>query len=294
MERCIVDTGAQVAWREVPAPGPSASQPGNGAGASPERTPCVWIHGGSVEDSSYVVDDLAPFADRLRVLCPDVRGHGGSQKFEAPEHYTYTAKCGDLVAWLRHLGVGTSLWGGVSMGGALSLFAACEYPERVRAVISISGPPFAPPDTEKAYYRKNRHWIESGRFSGYFDANVERRMGADALARLRARPERYAELTEPLYQHSVASLLALLDETYSREDWSERCEHIACPVLLIGGSEDGWPTRQMTESLAERVPGARLHIVEGGPHFPNRTHRDEVQGVIREFLETLGLDDSAA
>ena len=43
----------------------------------------------------------------------------------------------------------------------------------------------------------------------------------------------------------------------------------------------------MTEDLAARIPGARLHIVEGGPHFPNRTHRDEVQGVIEEFFDDV-------
>lgn len=276
---CTLEDGIQVGWREV---GASPE-----AGAADPRVPCVWIHGGSVEDSSYVVDDLAPFTDRLRVLCPDVRGHGASQKFERVRDYTYAAKSDDLRGWLEHLGIEGAIWGGVSMGGALSLWNACETPERVRAVISISGPPFAPPDTEKAYYAANRHWIESDRFEGYFDANVERRMGREALERLRARPERYAELVAPMRSHSVASLLALLDETYSRRDWSARCESLACPVLLIGGSEDRWPTRAMTEGLAARIPGARLHIVEGGPHFPNRSHREEVQGVIGEFLEDV-------
>lgn len=283
MPECTLEGQIRVVWRE---PGAPAAPPKDGLDADP-RTPCVWIHGGSVEDSSYVVDDLAPFGDRLRVLCPDVRGHGGSQKFERADAYTYGAKSGDLRGWLNHLGIKESIWGGVSMGGALSLWTACEAPERVRAVISISGPPFAPPDTERAYYAANRHWIESGRFEGYFDANVERRMGREALERLHARPERYAELVAPMRSHSVPSLLALLDETYSRRDWSERCESLACPVLLIGGSEDRWPTRTMTEGLAERIPGARLHIVEGGPHFPNRTHREEVQGVIGEFLDEL-------
>jgi len=29
--------------------------------------------------------------------------------------------------------------------------------------------------------------------------------------------------------------------------------------------------------------------VEGGPHFPNRSHRPEVQGVIGGFLSSLGI-----
>jgi pimeloyl-ACP methyl ester carboxylesterase len=45
----------------------------------------------------------------------------------------------------------------------------------------------------------------------------------------------------------------------------------------------------MSRRLAETIPGARLHVVDGGPHFPNRTHRAEVQRVIGEFLATIGL-----
>lgn len=269
-----LESDVRIAWREL---------------GTAEGFPTVWIHGGSVEDSSYVTDDLLPFADRLRILCPDIRGHGASQKFEDAAAYTYTEKSSDLFLWLDALGIESAIFGGVSMGGALSLFCACEKPERVRAIVSISGPPFSPPAAEREYYARNRHFIESGRFEGYFDANVERRMGRATLERLKKRPERYAELTAGLKQHSVASLLALLDETYSREDWSARCESIGCPVQLIGGSEDIWPTGRMSEELAERIPGARCHIVEGGPHFPNRTHREQVQGVIGAFLDEISV-----
>ena len=43
----------------------------------------------------------------------------------------------------------------------------------------------------------------------------------------------------------------------------------------------------MSRRVAEAIPGARLHVVEGGPHFPNRTHRAEVQAVIAAFLDHL-------
>lgn len=252
--------------------------------------PVVWIHGGSVEDSSYVTDDLAPFLGSVRGLFPDVRGHGRSSKFDDPAAYTYAKKSADLIAWLDHLGIEQALWGGVSMGGALALWTAAHAPGRVSAVISISGPPFAPRVPEKDYYAAHRHLIEAGDFTGYFDANVRRRMGEQALARLKSRPQRYEELTAPLREHSVASLLALLDETYSRPDWSKRCRSIGCPTLIIGGSEDQWPTREMTEGLAALIPAARLYIVEGGPHFPNRSrHRDEVQRVIGEFFAQVGV-----
>src|SRR4029453_18130487 len=97
----------------------------------PPSPAVVWIHGGSVEDSSFMLPDLEPFLPRIRALFPDTRGHGLSQKFERPEDYTYPEKGRDLLLWLDGLGIGAAVWGGASMGGALSLWAAAHHPERV-------------------------------------------------------------------------------------------------------------------------------------------------------------------
>jgi len=45
----------------------------------------------------------------------------------------------------------------------------------------------------------------------------------------------------------------------------------------------------MSRRVAATIPGAHLHVVEGGPHFPNRSHRAEVQTTIADFFATLGL-----
>ena len=255
----------------------------------PDGSPVVWIHGGSIEDSSFMVPDLEPFFDRIRALFPDTRGHGLSTKFEHREDYTYAAKFVDVILWLDALGIQSAVWGGASMGAALSLWAAVHAPERVRAVVSISGPPYEPIEDDKAWWRAHRPLVEAGRFEDYFDANVRLRMGEDALARLKSRPERYREIIDRLRGHSVPSLLALLDETYSRTEWIGDCARIRCPVLVISGSEDTFPTEAMSRRVAATIPRARLHVVQGGPHFPNRSHRAEVQGAIAGFLAELGL-----
>ena len=257
-------------WREV----------GNPAG-----TPVLWIHGGSVEDSSVMVADLEPFFGELRGIFPDARGHGLSQKFERIEDYTYARKGEDMLLLLDSLGIPSAIWGGASMGGALSLWAAVHARQRVRAVVSISGPPYAPPESDVRWWHEHRPLVESGRFDEYFDANIRLRLGEQALERLKARPERYAETIERLRMHSVASFLALLDETYCRTDWLDDCARIRCPVLVIAGDQDHFPSIDQSRRVAQAIPGARLHVVEGGGHFPNRTHRREVQGVIRSFLE---------
>ena len=274
MPDAVLANGVRLHWRERGRPGGPL---------------VVWIHGGSIEESSSMVADLEPFAGAIHAVFPDARGHGPSQKFERVEDYTYAAKAGDMLALLDHLGASVAVFGGASMGACLSLRLAIDAPHRVRAVVSISGPPFTPPASDKAWWAEHRALVAAGRFEEFFDANVRLRMGETALARLRARPERYTALTDGLRQHSVASLLALLDETYSRGDWVEECRAIRCPVLVIAGSEDHFPTVAMSRRVAAVIPGARLHVVAGGPHFPNRTHRAEVQAVTGRFFGEIGL-----
>jgi pimeloyl-ACP methyl ester carboxylesterase len=236
-----------------------------------------------------MVADVEPFLDRLHGLFPDTRGHGFSTHFVRVEDYTYARKAEDLLLWVDVLGVRDAVWGGASMGAALSLWIATHAPARARAVISISGPPYEAPESDRRWWAAQRPLVEAGRLEDYFDANVRLRTGEDGLLRIKARPERYAELIAGLRRHSTASLLALLDETYARTDWLDDCARIRCPVLVIGGSEDHFPTVAMSRRVAETIPGARLHVVRGGPHFPNRTHRAEVQAVIGTFLREIGV-----
>ncbi len=236
-----------------------------------------------------MVADLEPFFDRVRALFPDTRGHGLSSRFERVEDYGYAQKAEDVLLWLDALGVELAVFGGASMGAALSLWLAIHAPARVRAVVSISGPPYAPIPEDVAWWRAHRALVEAGRFEDYFDANVRLRMGEESLARLKARPERYAEIVATLRRHSIPSLLALLDETYARTEWLADCARIHCPVQVIAGGADRFPSVAMSRRVAATIPGARLHVVAGGSHFPNRSHRAEVQAVIGRFLDEIGV-----
>src|SRR5207247_9826792 len=116
-----------------------------------------------------------------------------------------------LWLWIDALGVPDAIWGGVSMGAALSLWIASHAPSVARAVISISGPPFAAPESDRRWWAAHRPLVEAGRIEDYFDANVRLRMGDDGLMRLKAKPERHAELVAVLRRHSPASPLPLPD-----------------------------------------------------------------------------------
>src|SRR5258705_7009640 len=120
-----------------------------------------------------MVADLEPFFPRVHALFPDTRGHGLSTKFERPGDYTYDRKLEDLVLWLDALGIERAVWGGASMGAALSLWAAVHAPDRVRGVVSISGPPYEPSPGDKAWWAVHRALVVAGSLPGGFPAHVK-------------------------------------------------------------------------------------------------------------------------
>ena len=71
-----------------------------------------------------------------RVIMPDMRGHGQSEKSHDKADYTLSAMAGDLVALLDHLGEPGADLMGYSMGAMVALVAAMEAPERFDRIVA--------------------------------------------------------------------------------------------------------------------------------------------------------------
>lgn len=226
-------------------------------------------------------------SDKWRVIYPDIRGHGQSMKFCHSSNYTFKEKAKDISQLIQKLKQDTAVVGGVSMGGALALRVAIDFPEQVKAVVGVSAPPFATPTGEQTWWQKNRGLVESGNFSSFLDETLLLRAGKRDLEALKLKKNRYDHWVERLQSIGTPSLLALLDETYSREDWAEECGGIRCPTLLIAGVNDRFPTAEMSTRLASIIPKAEFHLIEGAGHFPMRSHRRHVVEKIRQFVHRL-------
>jgi pimeloyl-ACP methyl ester carboxylesterase len=100
--------------------------------------PVLLIHGFA---SSHRVNWVAPgWLKTLgeagyRVIAPDNRGHGRSQKSYDPADYTPSQMAEDAAALLDHLGISRAHVFGYSMGARISAFLALAHPEKVATLI---------------------------------------------------------------------------------------------------------------------------------------------------------------
>jgi len=109
------------------------------AGSSTEpsglRPDVIWLHANGFNARTYR-NTLAPLGDRLKVLAIDQRGHGRTpQAAEAGGKRDALDMRDDLLALLDVVAPDRSvILAGHSLGGCVSLLAAGEAPQRVRAL----------------------------------------------------------------------------------------------------------------------------------------------------------------
>ncbi len=80
------------------------------------------------------------------------------------------------------------------------------------------------------------------------------------------------------------------------EDFRKDVARVDVPALVIHGDSDRIvPITAAGQRTAKLIPGARLHVVKGGPHCITWTHADEVTAELLKFLgEGIGKHAGSA
>lgn len=102
---------------------------------TPEPPTVLAVHG--VTSSHLAFAFLADQLTGVRVVAPDLRGRGGSNRVAGPAGMR--AHADDLAATLDHLGTDRAVVVGHSMGAFVAIVFAEMYPERVSRLVLVDG-----------------------------------------------------------------------------------------------------------------------------------------------------------
>jgi 3-oxoadipate enol-lactonase len=225
-------------------------------------------------------------ARRLRVITFDHRGVGRSRAFSPV--YTTEAMADDAVAVLDAAAIDRAHVYGISLGGMVAQQLALRHPRRVRSLVlgatSAGGPRSVRPDAEVLDFVRRRLRMPSEEAAR---ASVPFNYGPRCRS---AHPERIDEdiaqrLASPFSERAYREQLfaAGLHNTYGR------LGRIGAPTLVVHGRHDRMVPVGNGERLAERIPGARLRILEESGHlYP--TEEPAVDEEIAAFLAAQGED----
>jgi 3-oxoadipate enol-lactonase len=217
---------------------------------------------------------------RFRVMRYDQRGHGESPVPPGP--YGFQDLGQDVLDLLDRNDIERAHFVGLSMGGMTGMWLGANAPERIdRMVLLCTTPYFGTPET----------WIDR--------AATVRAEGTEAVADAgveRWFTDGFRESQPAVVARMRAMIASQPDEGYAeccgaleRLDLRDQLGRIQAPTLVIAGAQDpSTPPDPHAKLIAERIPGARLEVLDPGAHLLNVERAPDVTDLILDHLESEG------
>ena len=215
------------------------------------KEPFILLHGNG-EDSTYFKHQIDYFSDKYRVIALDTRGHGKSQRGNAPFTIKQFAK--DLDGFMNYMGISKAIILGFSDGANIAMEFALKYPHRVKALILNAGN-LNPNGVKKR--------IQCPIEFGYKIATKFSSKSQKAKAN--------------------AEMLGLMVNEPNID--SRELIKIAVPTLVICGTRD-MIKESHTKEIANSIPNAQLAIIKGNHFIANKKHK-AFNKEVELFLSTV-------
>lgn len=260
--------------------------------------PLLLMHGGPGLDHS-TLSSLEPLADRFTLVFYDHRANGRSTG--AAGSMTWENLTADAEALRRTLGFDRWAVLGHSFGGLVALEYALRYPERLSRLLLL--------DTcgDARWVQQNGPQILARRGYGAAAVQAARRFFNGRLTPAEVRPLVMKFLGAYFYHIGLLDLPRAAAKGFRIRmrprahvfgfrhlytGWSvmDRLHEVEMPVLVMAGRHDFLSPSEHLAILADRLPDARLEIIERAGHNPHDERQAEVVEIIRGFLGTADAE----
>ncbi len=221
--------------------------------------PCVLLHAFPL-DRRMLTEVATRLGARARILVPDLRGFGDSELGGGA--YSIADLADDVAQLLDQLGLERAVVGGISMGGYVSLAFAARHRRRLMGLVLADTK--AGPDTPEARNARNEAMalVKDRGAGAYVESMLPRLLGPNASAEAKEQVRRLgAQRPEAL----LAGLQALRDRPDRRAELSA----IACPTLILVGTDDAVTPPAEATAMTTAISRAVLVEIAGAGHLAN-------------------------
>ncbi len=240
-------------------------------------SPVLFLHGLG-GDQRFWLYQVPAFCGRYPTLTIDLRGHGRSGR--PPRDFTIADMARDVVRLLRSIGVERAHLVGASLGGLVAQQFALDYPFATASLV-LADTFCAVPEEFQETIRASMQFIENNAMAEVAAARIRNAFSDHANPVMRDYfIDRVAQNDKASYVRAARAAMS-----YSSAD---RLGEIAVPTLVVVGDEDRVTPPPLSETLAERIDGARLVRIAGAGHITNLEKPDEFNRVVLEFLDAVG------
>ena len=245
--------------------------------------------GGAVSAHEGYALVAGAMAERFTVIDYDHRGYGLSDR--PKQRYTMDTWADDLAALLEAIGIERTHVHGGSMGGFVAVRFAARYAEKVDRLV-VSG---ALARCDRMARTQLELWKAIAVAYGTDSVELALELSTKAYSRAwldgRFGPDELRETREVVARNVEVDVFCEACDAMIATDVVELLPRVSAPTLVLCGEEDALtplrcgPDGAGMDVIAERIPGARLHVFAGCGHANMAERTEESIQVIVDFLD---------
>jgi 3-oxoadipate enol-lactonase len=218
-------------------------------------------------------------SERYRVLSYDTRGHGQTEV--PPPPYSLSQLVADACGLLTDLGIGTTCFVGLSMGGIIGQLLALTHPELLHSLVLCSTTARMTPDAEAIWNERIAVAREHG-MDGHVDSTIGRWFTPGFV-------EAHPDVVDPVrdiirrtHPNGYVGCIQAIRGT----DMLERLPQIRVPTLVMVGQDD--PGLSAAEAIHEHIPGSEMAVLTSSAHLCNLEQPAAFNEALLSFLARVG------
>lgn len=249
--------------------------------------PVVFVHGWCMSSVvwKYQLHDLS---SSMRLLAPDLRGHGRSRGISGGLNFESFAA--DMVDLCDELDLSKVVLVGWSMGAQIALQSSAELSGRLAGMVLVSATPrftasddfpYALACTEAAGMRLKVQRNTQRALEGFYS-----RLFAEGELESHSSGTEIKQLLSSIASPDTDSVLEALD-ALARADMRGLLATITVPTLIMNGAQDRICLPQASSYLKEHIHDAGQTVFPGCGHAPFLTQNQKFNADITKFARSV-------
>lgn len=228
----------------------------------------VLLHGagGVIEQWPFQIRRLPGY----RVLAPDLPEHGRSQGVAHSSIRDYASDC---HKWLEAVGVTKAVVIGHSLGGAIAMNLALDFPNLISALVMVSSAAQLP---------------VSPQLMDLLAVPIKVQRGVNKIVSWSLTQESDAGRRAMLFDQLIANRAGVLEKDYQACDslnLAGRLHEIRVPSMFVIGSDDHMLSPRIAEETTKAIPNAKIAVIPGGGHMLQLERPQQLREIVEEFLQ---------
>lgn len=260
--------------------------------------PVIMWHGFPEMGYSWRHQAAALAADGYRVIVPDLRGYGESDRPTGTDAYAFPQLVGDVVGLINALGHGYAHLAGHDWGGSLCWATSALMPDKVRSLMILNAPhPVASAECRQVPEQQQKSWYM---LLFQFEGVAEEWLLKDGAANLSAfvfdtaAPGTFGDeerrvFTDALMREgAMTAALEYYRANIPPGNWLKPppdLPPVTVPTTIMWADADAYMTPLLLEHSITKVEGPlEVVMLEGVSHWAQQEAPDLVTAAMRDHL----------